>query len=201
MTMRSPAAAMAWEFRRRHRWGLVGVGVYLLALPAIRLLVGGEGVAGDLNDELKFALAVVIPASVAFYYLLAVFSFGFAGDLAGRQSVYPARMFTLPVGSAALAGWPMLYGGLAMVVLWTVTRRPSCGRSSSDTRCNSRAPGGLLPRFVAHSVHNIHIAQAIQRRKPGRNQRHVRVRRHETDQHRRGPQEHGRAREPRGLRG
>ncbi len=43
-------------------------------------------------------------------YFLAVFSFGLSGDLAARQSIYPARMFTLPVTSAALAGWPMLYG-------------------------------------------------------------------------------------------
>ena len=30
-------------------------------------------------------------------YFLAVFSFGLTGDLAARQSIYPARMFTLPV--------------------------------------------------------------------------------------------------------
>ena len=46
-------------------------------------------------------------------YFLAVFSFGLAGDLAARQSIYPARMFTLPVTTAALAGWPMLYGTAA----------------------------------------------------------------------------------------
>ena len=55
-------------------------------------------------------------------YFLAVFSFGFAGDLAGRRSIYPARMFTLPVTSGALAGWPMLYGTAAMAILWLATR-------------------------------------------------------------------------------
>ena len=55
-------------------------------------------------------------------YFLAVFSFGFAGDLAGRQSIYPARIFTLPVTSGALAGWPMLYGTAAMAILWLATR-------------------------------------------------------------------------------
>ena len=40
-----------------------------------------------------------------------------SGDLAARQSMYPARMFTLPVTTAALAGWPMLYGTAAMAIL------------------------------------------------------------------------------------
>ena len=54
-------------------------------------------------------------------YFLAVFSFGLTGDLAARQSMYPARMFTLPVTTAALAGWPMLYGTAAMAILWLAT--------------------------------------------------------------------------------
>jgi hypothetical protein len=55
-------------------------------------------------------------------YFLAVFSFGLTGDLAARQSMYPARMFTLPVTTAALAGWPMLYGTAVMAILWLATR-------------------------------------------------------------------------------
>src|SRR5712691_2437889 len=55
-------------------------------------------------------------------YFLAVFSFGLAGDIAARQSMYPARMFALPVTTAALAGWPMLYGSAAMAILWFATR-------------------------------------------------------------------------------
>ena len=54
-------------------------------------------------------------------YFLAVFSFGLAGDLAARHSIYPARMFTLPVTTAALAGWPMLYGTATMASLWVAT--------------------------------------------------------------------------------
>src|SRR5206468_10967588 len=38
------------------------------------------------------------------------------------QSMYPARMFTLPLSNAALVGWPMLYGAMAMVTLWVLTR-------------------------------------------------------------------------------
>ena len=120
--MRSPAAAIAWEFRRRHRWGLIAVAGYLLALGAIRLLILDPGRGIDFEDAQSFALVVVVPLTSTFMYFLAVFSFGLSGDLAARQSMYPARMFTLPVTTAALAGWPMLYGTAAMAILWLATR-------------------------------------------------------------------------------
>ncbi|HXH38024.1 MAG TPA: hypothetical protein VNN08_05325, partial [Thermoanaerobaculia bacterium] len=119
--MRSPAAAIAWEFHERHRWGLIGLTGYLLVLAAIRLLILRRGQPVHFDDE-SFALVVVVPLTATFIYFLAVFSFGLAGDLAARQSMYPARMFTLPLTSAALAGWPMLYGAAAMAMLWLATR-------------------------------------------------------------------------------
>ncbi|HXA15523.1 MAG TPA: hypothetical protein VN380_00915 [Thermoanaerobaculia bacterium] len=120
--MRSPAAAIAWEFRRRHRWGLIAIAGYLLILGTIKFLILEPGQGIDFEDAPGFALAVVVPLTSTFLYFLAVFSFGLAGDLAGRQSMYPARMFTLPVTTAALAGWPMLYGTAAMMMLWLATR-------------------------------------------------------------------------------
>jgi len=120
--MRSPAAAIAWQLGRNHRWGMSAVALYLVTLAAIKLLIGEEGLPFGANEELRFSMFVVVPLSATVYYLLAMFSFGFAGDLAGRHSVYPARMFTLPVTTTGLVGWPMLYGGLAMVVVWTTTR-------------------------------------------------------------------------------
>jgi polyhydroxybutyrate depolymerase len=65
-----------------------------------------------------FAFTVLVPLSFAFLYLLAVFSYGLAGDLAARHSLYPARMFALPVSTAALAGWPMLYGTATVAGVW-----------------------------------------------------------------------------------
>src|SRR6266540_4037474 len=119
--MRSAAGAIAWEFRRRHRWGLIGLIVYLLILAMIKLVILERGLPVNLDEE-TFALVVVVPLTATFIYFLAVFSFGLAGDLAARQSMYPARMFTLPVTTAALAGWPMLYGTAAMALLWLATR-------------------------------------------------------------------------------
>ncbi len=120
--MRSPAAAIAWGFRHRHRWGLAAVAFYFAVLVAIRLLVLAPGRGVAFNNDLQFALVVIVPLASTFMYFLAVFSFGLAGDLAARRSIYPRRMFTLPVTSAALTRWPMLYGTMAMVVLWLATR-------------------------------------------------------------------------------
>src|SRR5260370_22351917 len=78
---------------------------------------------------MTFALTVNVPLAFAFMYFLAVFSYGLAGDLTARHSLYPARMFTLPVSTAALAGWPMLYGTVTTAGLWVavalVALRPS----------------------------------------------------------------------------
>lgn len=120
--MRSPAFAIGWEFRQRHRWGLIALTVYLVVLGTIKVLVVASGQAIRIDTPQSFAFVVVVPLTVAFTYFLAVFSFGLSGDLAARQSMYPARMFTLPVTTASLAGWPMLYGSVAMAVLWVASR-------------------------------------------------------------------------------
>ncbi len=120
--MRSPAAAIAWEFRHRHRWGFIALTGCVLVLAIIKLLVFEPGEPINFEHAVSFALAVVVPLTAAFMYFLAVFSFGLTGDLAARQSIYPARMFALPVTNAALAGWPMLYGAPAMAMLWFAVR-------------------------------------------------------------------------------
>lgn len=120
MTMRSPAAAIFWACRQRHRWGLRALTGYLLTLAAIRLLFH-PGQRIDLDDE-RFALVVIVPLTATFIYFLTIFTFGLSGDVAARQSMYPSRMFTLPVTTSALAGWPMFYGGMAMAMLWFATR-------------------------------------------------------------------------------
>src|SRR5438874_3066397 len=119
--MRSPALAIGWEFHRRHRWGLIAVAGYWFVVATIRFLIlePGEPI---LVDSVRFAGLVSVPLTTTFVYLLAVFSFGFSGDLAARHSMYPARMFTLPVTTAALVGWPMLYGAAAMAILWLAAR-------------------------------------------------------------------------------
>lgn len=117
--MRSPAAAIAWEFRRQHRWGPIGLAGYLLFAVAFKLVIVGPDSDVELGDGTVAALTV--PWSALFMYFLAVFSFGLTGDLAARQSIYPARLLALPVATAALAGWPMLYGAAATAILTLAT--------------------------------------------------------------------------------
>lgn len=120
--MRSPAAAIGWEFARRFRWGFVGVAAYLTLLGGTKLwiLQTGRLIAGI--DEQVFALLIMIAMTIIMIYFLAVFTFGVSGDIAARESIYPRRLFTLPVSTAALAAWPMMYGVAAIVLLWIGTR-------------------------------------------------------------------------------
>src|SRR5437764_12818344 len=104
--MGSAAGVFAWEFRGRLRAGLIALAAYLLVLATVQFFLGARSPIRPAN-ETTFAFTVTLPLTAAFFYLLAVFSYGLAGDLTARQSMYPARMFTLPVTTAALAGYPM----------------------------------------------------------------------------------------------
>lgn len=115
--MPSPAAAIGWEFWTRQRWVLVAVPAYLLVLALIKPAVAGPGA---LEPGDGFAAFGVVPFSATFMYFIAVFTFGLNGDVAARQSIYPARFFTLPVPTVELARWPMFYGASAMMLLWFV---------------------------------------------------------------------------------
>ena len=96
--------------------------VYLIVLAAIKLVIVTHDFPIDFDSAETFAFVFVVPVSAYFTYFIAVFTFGLDGDIAARQSMYPARMFARPVSTAALAWWPMLYGGVASVILWTATR-------------------------------------------------------------------------------
>lgn len=113
--MRSPPAAIAWDLYRRYRWGLWAVAVYLVAI----IVFGTADFTGVSTGRMVATL--VMPLASAYFFLLAAFSMGLAGDVAARASMYPSRVFTLPVSNAALAGWPMLYGTVTVATLWLVT--------------------------------------------------------------------------------
>ena len=115
--MRSPAIAIAWEFGQRLRLGLIVLAVYAIVMGTILLLRHNLGQPVSLEDGEDMAALVLVPVTTTFMFFLGVFSFGFASDLSARESMYPARMFTLPVTTRALAGWPMFYGAAAMMIL------------------------------------------------------------------------------------
>lgn len=111
-------AAFLWEFRRRHQLGLIALGAYLLVFSVIKFLVLGPAYPLRLDPPNGMAAFVFVPATFTFFYFIGVFTYGLSGDLAARQSIFPARLFALPVTSAALAGWPMLYGSIAGASLY-----------------------------------------------------------------------------------
>src|SRR3989454_1313461 len=120
--MVSAALAIGWEFRQRYRWGLIALAGYFLVLATIKLLIPESSLTFNMDSGERFAVVVMVPLTATFLYVLTVFTFGLSGDVAGRQSMYPARMFTLPVSTTALTLWPMLYGAAAMAILWLATR-------------------------------------------------------------------------------
>jgi hypothetical protein len=110
VTQTAIARAFAWDFAARHRWGFGAVVAYILVLAAANILAPPTAE----SDIGRFVGLISLPMSASGFYLLAVFSFGFAGDLAARQSMYPGRLFVLPITTRSLTAWPMLYGALSL---------------------------------------------------------------------------------------
>jgi hypothetical protein len=119
--MRGAGRAIGCEFRWRHRLWLIALAAYVIVFLAIKLLILGPGRPIRMNPPNGLAGFIIAPVSWTFFYFVAVFSYGLSGDLAARESIFPARMFTLPVTTRALAGWPMLYGTVAAASLWIAT--------------------------------------------------------------------------------
>lgn len=120
--MTAAGRAFAWEFTRRHRWGFGAIAIGVAAIVFIRLAFLDFGETVPMEEGERFAILVVVPLTIVFTYLLAVFTFGLTGDVGARQSMFPSRLFTLPVRSGELALWPMLYGATLMAALWLIFR-------------------------------------------------------------------------------
>lgn len=137
--MRSPALAIAWEFATRHRWGFAALAGYLVILGTTNLLILEPGQAVNLHGSQdgpaitpRLVATVFVPVSLFTYYFVAVFSFGLTGNMAARESMYPTRMFALPVTNAALTGWPMVYGTATLAGLLLAATRFALWPSGVD---------------------------------------------------------------------
>jgi len=113
--MNPPAVAIARVFWGRHRRGLTLV---LASVPAAAAVIAaarsGFGEAGAATA----AALCWFPVTVALAYATAVFSFGFDTDLESAGSCFPRWLFTLPVRTGELVGWPVAYGVAALAALW-----------------------------------------------------------------------------------
>ena len=120
--MTRAARALAWELAHKHRLGFAGIGLYVIAIVVIRIGFFDFGETVPMEEGEKFAILVIVPVTIVIVYLLAVFTYGFSGDVGARQSMFPSRLFTLPVSSTELALWPMVFGTTLVAALWLITR-------------------------------------------------------------------------------
>lgn len=107
--MHSPAAALAWEFWGRHRWGLAGAAAVVAGFAAYCAAVPVSG---------QFASVSSIWFMMALCYVIGVFAYGFEARLETAESGFPGRLFVLPVRTWVLVGWPMVQGIAVAVLMW-----------------------------------------------------------------------------------
>ena len=119
--MHGAARALGWEAWRRSRLGLIALGAYIATFLALEQLILGPSHPITLDPPNGLAGFIIAPVSITYFYLVCVVSFGLSGDLAARQSIFPARLFTLPLATRTLVGWPMLWGSCASACLWFAT--------------------------------------------------------------------------------
>jgi hypothetical protein len=107
--------AIAWPLWRRHRKGLLAVLGYFGALAVLTAIVtvrlDPETVTAILGP---ISLSLVGPAA----YLTAVFSYGVNADVNAPESCFPATYFRLPLRTAALVAWPVVFGAAAAALFW-----------------------------------------------------------------------------------
>src|SRR5438445_549260 len=112
--------AIAWPIWRRHRFGLIGISFSLGYEASVATLIAAivrfnPAAAGAFREEWSRSVLLLIGFVLAFsfMYLIGVFSYGFDADLSARESCFPPGLFRLPIGTLALAGWPMVFGAAA----------------------------------------------------------------------------------------
>lgn len=150
--MNLAGAALGREFLTRHRWGFAAIAAYVVALAAWMQFSAAPMIAtvtpGELPDlSLHFIFTILVPTTCVAFYFVAVFSFGLSGDISARESMYPRRLFTLPLPSSALAAWPMIYGSAAMALLWLAVF--VVGIRPSGVAAPALWPALFLPAVVA----------------------------------------------------
>ncbi|MGD0519421.1 MAG: hypothetical protein ABSA26_17935 [Thermoguttaceae bacterium] len=121
--MRSQAVAIAWQLFAPYRLWFIGALAYL-----ILVIVCCQAMPKD-PALMIYRLDLAIPLIGIPIGLMVIFVFGGDIDVAGKDSAFPSRMFTLPMRTPMLVVWPMLYGTLAMaavcVIITEFVFRPS----------------------------------------------------------------------------
>ncbi|HTU19647.1 MAG TPA: hypothetical protein VMG10_16420 [Gemmataceae bacterium] len=118
----SPTLALAYLFWTQHRRGLTLLGGYWLVVMILCLALPAGAFTLPPGESLPPVLmAVVFPCSclvAAAWYLILVFTFGREAWLEACESGFPARLWTLPLPTHVLVGWPMLWGSAMLTLVW-----------------------------------------------------------------------------------
>ncbi len=112
MSMQSHAWAIGWSIWAKNRGLFLAMAAYLLVSSiAVRML--------PVREYPVVARLWVMPAVVLLTALVGAFTMPETGPKSKpRHEGFPTRLFTLPVPTAALVGWPMLLGIATVVLTW-----------------------------------------------------------------------------------
>ena len=112
MSMQSHAWAIGWSIWAKNRGLFLAMAVYLLVSSiAVRML--------PVRENPVVARLWVMPAVGLLTMLVVAFTMPETGPMSKlRHEGFPARLFTLPVRTAALVGWSMLCGIATVVLTW-----------------------------------------------------------------------------------
>jgi hypothetical protein len=119
--MSFPAQAIAFTLWLRHRYALTALAASVALAAGFSALFGTPDVDPRVQSSLLMILA--LPGLLAPFQLMTMFAYGLEAHVESRGSCFPYRMFTLPVRTAELVLWPMLFGTTAVTLVWLVTAR------------------------------------------------------------------------------
>jgi hypothetical protein len=111
-----PALAIGWELWAKNRLGLTLLGAVLLVTAGLCNVLPREVIVEPVRatSVLLFFFGML--------YLMSVFVYSEVGRGPNRPG-FPSWKFTLPMRTASLVAWPMLYGAAAVTLLWVAVVR------------------------------------------------------------------------------
>jgi hypothetical protein len=109
--MHSPALTLGWELWAKHR-----LGFWVLALWAVVAAVLVRVLPKPWAEDAVAAPSMVLSYFV-YLYLHWVFVYA-ESTLAGNDTGFPPRLFTMPVRTSLLVFWPMFYGVATIALGW-----------------------------------------------------------------------------------
>ena len=108
--------AFAWGLWRQHRWGLAVVLSYLVVAGLASAVLPAHFSGSQAGSVFT---NVALPLFFLPVYVLVVFTYGLEiGELNTRESCFPPRLLRLPLPTAAVAWWMLLYGAAIVILLW-----------------------------------------------------------------------------------